>query len=336
MRDIGESLGYIHVLNTGWEDATVLQSNGQLALIDAAEPGRGPYIVGYLQRLMGTEDVHLEFVILTHSHIDHAGGFPYIFNHPNVTVGRAYLNYEAEQYASVFYQLFVEAAMANGIELMMNGPNVSIDELALTLGNMTVTLLNAAPLRAGVTNPESIVQLVELGDWRAMIAADMNCRNAEAIIWEQMSRTAGGQAPVDLLRVGHHGMPTSTGRLWANNLRPTYAIYTNGRSCHPQSHDVTLGRQAGVSGYHNLRRVGAQQFVTTDNGGVLAAFGTTGMELRAIGEFSYHTRFVDRNDWWHDETVMLTHIAPPSMNVFQRAWLWLQDGWQDLLRHWGI
>ncbi|MCL2195129.1 MAG: MBL fold metallo-hydrolase [Oscillospiraceae bacterium] len=347
-RELGEILGSIHVLNTGWEDAIVLQSDGYLALIDAAEPGRGPYIVSYLQRLLAEEGqdytevyVHLEFVIGTHSHIDHFGGFPYIFSHPQVTVGRAYLNYEAEQYASSFYRAFVEAALANDIPMIKGGAGVSIDELAIPLGHMTVTLLNAAPLHAGVTNPESIVQLVEIGNFAAMLASDMNCRNHEAIIWAQMSRTAWGQNPVDFLKVGHHGLLNSTGRRWANNLRPTYAVYTNGSSWVTQSHDVTLGRQAGADfirgqgGFHNLRRVGTQQFVTTDNGGVMAVFGTTGMELRAIGEFTRNHRD-DTLEWWHDDSITLTHIAPPTHNFLGNIWIWWLDHWHGLLRRWGI
>ncbi|MCL2532451.1 MAG: MBL fold metallo-hydrolase [Oscillospiraceae bacterium] len=337
-RELGETLGYIHILNTGWEDATVLKSDGQIALIDAAEPGRGPYIVGYLQRLMGTEDVHLEFVIVSHSDIDHIGGFPYIFNHPNITVGRAYAMYERAPYAFAWYHSFIEAAENNGIELILH----DLDERVFTLGHMTITNLNGAPFDPrGSMNAQSMVQLVEIGDWRTIIAADMNCRNAEAHIWQQMSRTADGQAPIDLLRAGHHGLHLSTGRVWANNLRPTYAVFTNGRSWQTQSHDVTLGNARGaaldgVGAYHNLRRVGTRQFVTTDNGGILAVFGTTGMELRAIGEFSYHTRWVDQNEWWHDDTITLTRIAPPNHNMFEHAVLWLQDHWQGLLRRWGV
>jgi len=335
---IGNVLGYIHILNTGWEDATVLVSDGQIALIDAAEPGRGPYIVGYLQRITGSEYVHLDFVIASHSDIDHIGGFPYIFNHPNITVGRAYAMYERAPYAFAWYHSFIEAAEDNGIELILH----DLDERVFTLGHMTITNLNGAPFDPhGSMNAQSMVQLVEIGDWRTIIAADMNCRDSEALIWEQMSRTAAGQAPIDLLRAGHHGLHLSTGRVWANNLRPTYAVFTNGRSWETQSHDVTLGNARGadlngVGAYHNLRRVGTRQFVTTDNGGILAVFGENGMELRAIGEFSYHTRWVDQNNWRHDDSITLTEITSPTHTTWENIRLWFRDIWQGLQRRWGI
>ena len=36
--DIGAELGHAHVLNTGWEDAILLESGGHYALIDAGSP----------------------------------------------------------------------------------------------------------------------------------------------------------------------------------------------------------------------------------------------------------------------------------------------------------
>jgi len=272
--DIGPALGAIHVLNTGWEDAIVLESGGRYALIDAGEPGRGPYIVNYLQRLAGGDRVHLDFIVGTHSHVDHMGGFPYILEHPDITIGKAYAKREAG--GSGHYRNFIAGCANRDIEVVLD----ELDGLELSLGNMKITLVNGAPLAGGVSNPESLCQLVEVGGMRALLAADMVSNNKELGICRQIGRD------MDFLKVGHHGMGDSTGFLFAAMLRPKVAVYTNGSSWEADSHDVTLGVAKGASSYHNLRMAGAAQYVTTDNGGILAMFGENGMDIRAIKEFT--------------------------------------------------
>ena len=279
--DIGPELGRIHILNTGWEDAIVLESGGHYALIDAGEPGRGPYIVDYLQRLAGGEQVHLDFVIGTHSHVDHMGGFPYLLEHPDVTIGKAYTKRElkpnqTDEADRGHYQNFIAGCEARDIEVIQD----DLDDLELSLGSMKITLLNGAPLAGGVSNPESLCQLVELGGQRALLAADMVTSAKELGVLKQLG---GG---VDFLKVGHHGMGDSTGFLFAAMLRPKAAVYTNGSSWAADSHDVTLGVAKGAKSYHRLRMAGAVQYVTTDNGGILAVFGEGGMDVRAIKEFT--------------------------------------------------
>jgi len=279
--DPGPVLGGIHVLNTGWEDAIVLESGGRYALIDAGEPGRGPYIVDYLQRLAGGDAVHLDFIIGTHSHVDHMGGFPYILDCPDITVGKAYTKRElkpdqTDEVDRGHYRNFIAGCENRGIEVVQD----NLDGLELTLGNMKVTLLNGAPLAGGVSNPESLCQLVELGGMKALLAADMVSSDKELGVLKQV----GG--PVDFLKVGHHGMGDSTGFLFACMLRPKVAVYTNGSSWETDSHDVTLGVAKGAKSYHRLRMAGAVQYVTTDAGGILAVFGENGMAIRAIKEFT--------------------------------------------------
>ena len=301
----------IHILNTGWEDAIILESAGRYALIDAGEPGRGPYIVDYLQRLAGADAVHLDFIIGTHSHIDHMGGFKYILEHPDITVGKAYVKREASP-GSRYYQEFIAGCEGKGIAVIQD----SLDLLAFPLGNMTVTLLNGAPLEGGTTNPESLCQLVETGGCKALLAGDMVTDSKELGVYNQIGE------PVDFLKVGHHGMGDSTGRAFARNLRPKAAVYTNGSSWETDSHDVTLGVKKGLSGYNNLKSVETAQYVTTDNGGVLAVFGEDGIELRAIKEFTkkgetliYETR----------EEITLRPIAEPSLTFFERVTAFFQN-----------
>ncbi|MCL2508215.1 MAG: MBL fold metallo-hydrolase [Oscillospiraceae bacterium] len=321
--DIGAELGRIHVLNTGWEDAVILESGGRYALIDAGEPGRGPYIVDYLRRLTGCENVHLDFVIGTHSHIDHMGGFKYILSCPDITVGKGYVKREVNQdrdglFGSVYYREFIAGCESGGIEIVQDG----LDNLELSLGSMKVTLLNGAPLTGGSTNPDSLCQLVEAGGFKALLAADMVTESKELGVYAQIGGT------VDFLKVGHHGQSDSTGRKFADHVRPKAAVYTSGSSWEADTQDVTLGVKKGLSGYNNLNRVGAVQYVTTDNGGVAAVFGENGMTYRAIKEF---TKRGEDLIYEYREEIDLRPITQPSLNFFERAAEWFQAVWNYIL-----
>ena len=321
--------GAIHILNTGWEDAIILESGGHYALIDAGEPGRGPYIVDYLQRLAGSDTVHLDFIIGTHSHVDHMGGFPYILEHPGVTIGTAYAKRESGEIPGDpadrgHYQSFVAGCEAKGIKLVLDG----LDNLALTLGDMKVTLLNGAPLTGDPTklNPESLCQLVEIGGHMALLAGDMVTKEKESGV----SKQAG--SAIDLLKVGHHGMGDSTGKDFAKAITPKAAVYTNGSSWEVDSQDATLGAAKARKSYFYLKDVGTIQYATTDNGGIMAAFGANGMELRPIKEFT------KRGEPLVCETrgeITLCPLPEPRLRFFERiprfftvlfqrigGWLW--------------
>lgn len=314
--------GAIHVLNTGWEDAIILESDGHYALVDAGEPGRGPYIVDYLQRLAGRDTVHLDFIIGTHSHIDHMGGFPYILSHPDITVGMAYAKRETE--GSNHYQDFIAGCESNGIPMRLD----DLDARVLSLGNMNVTILNGAPLVDGASNQESLCQLVQVGDFKALLAADMVTAEKERGVSQQIGST------VDFLKVGHHGMSDSTGRVFANQIRPKVAVYTNGNSWETDSNDVTLGVKKGLNSYTYLNRVGTAQYVTTDIGGLLVEFGETEMTYQAIKEF---TQKGDSLIYETREEVDLREVTPPSLNFFEKIaaffkniWYWIAEYFEGL------
>ena len=95
----------IHFLNTGPSDCILLESNGHFALIDAAEdndfpadkphlkrPGYEQAVVDYLLEHARGEDglVTLDFVLGTHAHSDHLGGFDTVILHPEIRVKKGY------------------------------------------------------------------------------------------------------------------------------------------------------------------------------------------------------------------------------------------------------
>ena len=83
-------------------------------------------------------------------------------------------------------------------------------------------------------NEDSLVLLVEYGDFQALFAGDAGFPAEEAL------RSQLG--PVDLLKVGHHGSRGSTGADWLERLRPAVAVISVGRNEYGHPAPATLAR----------------------------------------------------------------------------------------------
>ena len=224
-----------HFLNVSNGDAILLESEGRFALIDAGwgsdnpieavrRPGYEERILAYLRRVAADEEgvIHLEFVLPTHFHYDHAGGFPGILSDPDVRVGRVYLQPRPEEgranwYVPILRQRIKDVALERGFAVVEHLPDEPFD-----FGAMTLRFFNTEYCVRSNENDNSIVVLAEHGDFRALLAGDIFAfRGMERAI----ARQVGG--PVDLLKLPHHGYTLSSSAYFLRTLRPALAIVTN-------------------------------------------------------------------------------------------------------------
>ena len=274
----------IHFLNTGNSDAILLESGGRFALIDAGEdseypadkrflayPGWEAYVLDYVKRVAGGR---LDFVLGTHAHSDHIGGFDTLILDPDMTIGRAYLKpyddarmrgYERAYWDNdIVHGQMMAALKERGVPVVGDIPGE-----AFALGNFRIALFNRGHRKSGDENDNSIGALVECSGRRAFLAGDIN--NISGV--EQ--RLAGEIGPVDLLKAGHHGHNGSSTLATAVGLRPETVVFVNrGRA----SLGV-IGRF--ICAGSTKRMLGTGRF-----GGIMAVFGADGLEYYAINEFA--------------------------------------------------
>ncbi len=235
----------IHFLNTGSSDCIILESEGHLAMIDCAEDNDNPRgfaeleLDGFEQRVLKyvkdnftSEDgkVHFDFVLGTHSHSDHIGGFDTLLQDEDIVVDKVYLKpYHEENIKEQevvewdnqeVYDQMVEAVNARGFELIQNIPTDSF-----YLGTFKLRFLNVLePTEKNLGENENAVALyVEDGDKKILLMADVNYLDGdEQAIGKEIGK-------VDLLKVGHHGYGYSTGTTFLTRTQPEIAIFTNDR-----------------------------------------------------------------------------------------------------------
>ena len=235
----------IHFLDTGSSDAILIESEGKFALVDCAEDSDNPrglpaldmqgyeqVVVDYLKKVAADENgnVTLEFVVGTHAHSDHLGGFDTLLSDPAVTVKKAYLKrYHEDRIAQnevdewdnkEVYDQMVEAALASGTELVQNLGSVG----TIRLGAFTIDLLATEEAKEGERvgeNDNSLVLLVKKGENKVLLMGDANYGSG---VEREIAREVG---KVDLIKVGHHGYGYSTGSTLLTETQPKIAVITN-------------------------------------------------------------------------------------------------------------
>ena len=270
--------GKIHFLNTKNSDCMILESQGHLAMVDAGEdndyPADKPHLnmKGYEEEVIAylldhfrgeAGKVHLDFVLATHCHSDHIGGFDTVINHPDIVVDKGYVKpyhpedifvYERVRWDNLeVYNQMLDAMKANGVERIER-----FDEAETDLGDFHIQFLNGAYKKRFLKfgeNINSVGTLLTIGNTKVFLAGDINNKDGEE--W----RLAPKIGKVDLLKVGHHGYVFSSSYRFIKTLHPDFAVVCNSNyRIYP---DVRA----------KLKWVAkADLYTTADNNGVLAEF----------------------------------------------------------------
>lgn len=237
----------IHFLSTGSSDCILIESNGKLALVDSGEDTDNPRgfeelelegyeekVLNYLKNNFSEKDgkVHLDFVLGTHAHSDHIGGFDTIINDKDIVIGRAYLK---EYNESIINDHEVNDWDNKEVYTQMLGalnkkkiPVISdFKETEFSLGNFKITLLNTEYDNSGKIvgeNDNSIGVLVEKDGRKVFLAADIDNNSGDE------DRLAPIIGKVDVLKVGHHSYSGSTTSDWLRTLCPEICVVTNNYS----------------------------------------------------------------------------------------------------------
>ena len=273
----------IHFLSTGGSDCILLESNGHFAMVDAAEDTDNPRgfpglelegyeqkVLAYLKKVAADENgkVHLDFVLGTHAHSDHIGGFDTVILDPDVTVDRAYLKkYDASKIKDHEINDWDNQEVYDQMVNALNARNVPIisdmSDAPFKLGNFSITLFNTKdpenPKKVG-ENDQSLGVLVEKNGTRVFLAGDMDNLTGDE------ERLAPQIGKVDMLKVGHHSYSGSSTRKFVKTLSPRICVITNR---HDYVDRNTLAR------FERLCK--PEKYLTTDKeNGVLAVIGDNG------------------------------------------------------------
>jgi len=215
---------WVHFIDVGQADCTLLECNGQYALVDGGNDADGQAVAAYLA-MQGV--AKLDLIVATHPHEDHIGGLADIID----TIPVDTIWSSAIPNSNNTIRNFQKSVSNRGLEIQQ--PLVG---QVFNLGGATITVLGPVKEYEDVNNL-SIVLMVQHGNKRFLLTGDME-RIAENDLVE-----SGADLKADVLKVGHHGSETSTGYRFLREVMPTYAIISCGKdNSYGHPHEDPLSR----------------------------------------------------------------------------------------------
>lgn len=220
----------VHFLDVGQGDSAFLQlPNGKTLLIDAGNPGDGPFIADYI-RSLGIS--HIDYIVATHPHADHIGGMAEIIY--KFDIGEIYM--PKISHTSKTYETLLHTIRDNGLKIH-NG----------TAGSL---LFNHDECRAEILSPDSSVLSADLND--ASIVCKISYGKTSFLFTGDISsaiETRLSNPACAVLKVAHHGSDTSSSAAFLKKASPEYAVISVGKNNsygHPASDTLERLDQAGA------------------------------------------------------------------------------------------
>lgn len=234
----------IHIIDVGQGDAILIEYDDTAMLIDAGDAKYGSTVTDYLQN---EEIDDLDYVIGTHPHADHIGGFKTVLTTYPIDM---YID-NGESYSSKTYSTIM--SMINSQNIAYNIANEG-DSYTLSPG-IAVQVLSSGD--SDDTNEASVVLKATYNDVDVLLMGDAG-KDTES---ELLSENPTVLQDIEVIKIGHHGSYSASSESFLRYTDPEIAVISVGESNdygHP--HDVTL---------NTLQNLGILAYRTDQSGTVI-------------------------------------------------------------------
>ena len=230
-----ENYDYVEFLDVGQGDSTLINSNGEVAVIDFGVVEDGDKIYKTLARKNIKE---ISFAVITHHHSDHMGGFLRLAK--KIKINTLLINNSSAADADKeLYNEVIAVAKQQKINLIL--PK---EGSRFKIGNACLTLLKCNT-SAEDENNRSIISLLEIYSKSFLFTGD--CESGE-----ELSLIQSYNIKVDVLKLGHHGSKNASSEQLLNSIKPQIAVASCGYDNtynHPSSDTLLRLKNRGIRVY---------------------------------------------------------------------------------------
>jgi competence protein ComEC len=231
---IPKSSEEIHFLDVGQGDAVLVVLPGGIKVLTDAGPDsrvrRG------LEKVLPVADRYLDLAIISHSQLDHFGGFKELLR--SYKFG-AFLWNGKEADASGPWGELISDIRGKNIPLItvLKGDKIRSRDAVIQILSPDFGLLGSAE-----PNDTALVQMLRTPSFRFLSPADVGAEIEKRLVREFELRA-------DILKVGHHGSKYSSGEEFLARVQPRLAVVSAGRNNrygHPAPETLRRLRSAGA------------------------------------------------------------------------------------------
>lgn len=218
----------------GQGDSELIVTDTAAVLIDAGEQSAADDILADLQQYGITK---LDWIIGTHPHADHIGGFPdilsYAAQNSDLTISNVMIPQLPDDMIPTTrtYEKFLDGVDENGL-ILTQATDITID-----LGSASLEIIPSPGNDYSSLNDYSICAYLTCGDTSFFFTGDASKPEEKDLL--RSGALDGIQA--DVLKVGHHGSRESSTADFLAQLQPSYAVISCGAGNsygHPHSEAV--------------------------------------------------------------------------------------------------
>lgn len=202
----------VHFIDVGQGDSTLIESDGEFALIDAGEKDYGNTVLNYIKSRGAKK---LKYVIATHPHSDHVGGLSKVINGIDT---ENFITAETDQRTSTWLKVLkaVDKNDVNFIDAEVGA--------RYTVGKAAFTILAPQGGHYNGYNNYSVVTMLQCGKIRFLLTGDAEKESEKEML------DAGEDLRADVLKCGHHGSSTSSTAAFLKAVNPSYAVISCGKN----------------------------------------------------------------------------------------------------------
>jgi competence protein ComEC len=212
-------------IDTGNSDSIFINyPDGRKMLIDGADVDDRPKILKVLNQYKTQK---LDWIVVTHPHSDHMGSIPAVM--------------QVYDFDKLYMpKLDVKSEILNEIAVQANnrGKPFTQAKAGLVISDDSVRAEILSPMHEhyGEENDYSAVVYLTYGKTSFLFMGD-----AEKAVENDLLK-ANKVPHADVLKVGHHGSKTSSGKNFLNAVNPVYAVITTGKNTygHPNKETTSL------------------------------------------------------------------------------------------------
>lgn len=268
-------------LDVGQGDGIAVLYRDSCVLIDggsSSEKNPGKYILEPFLKSRAVSCV--ETVFLTHADQDHVNGIEYLLSaQDGPEIRRVVLNGAAE--TDPAYEELKKEIRAGGADLRYLGAGERMGFFRC--------LWPRRGTRDPDINEQSLVLLFAFGENRVLFTGDAGRTSEPGILRELSEAGLPESAGIDILKAGHHGSSTSSGREFLQALRPACTVISCGRNNrygHPHRETVEA-----------LEAVGTEIYSTPVCGAIQAILDGERVKIRTYRECSRKHEPIRRPMW---------------------------------------